>query len=151
MARPKQSFNKKEKEKLRAKKREEKSKKKEERKSNSSKGAGLEDMLVYVDEFGQLTNTPPDPSKKVEIALEDIVIGIAKRTEEEEQEEAAKTGKVTFFDTSKGFGFILDLKSQEKYFFHVSQLIDQVEENDKVTFELEKGQRGLNAVRVQKI
>ncbi|MEM6516455.1 MAG: cold shock domain-containing protein, partial [Bacteroidota bacterium] len=39
-------------------------------------------------------------------------------------------------------------KTQEKHFVHVSGLIDEINENDKVTFELEKGQKGMNAVRV---
>ena len=53
-----------------------------------------------------------------------------------------------FFDHSKGFGFIMDSETQEKHFVHVSGLIDEINENDKVTFELEKGQKGMNAVRV---
>jgi cold shock CspA family protein len=58
---------------------------------------------------------------------------------------------VSFYDNSKGFGFIIDIEDQEKYFCHVSNLIDPIEENDKVEFELEKGPRGLNAVRVKVI
>ena len=46
------------------------------------------------------------------------------------------------------FGFIIDSENQEKYFTHVSGIIDQISENDKVTFELEKGMRGMNAVKV---
>ena len=61
---------------------------------------------------------------------------------------ADKVGKVSFFDTSKGFGFIIDTTSQEKYFVHVSGLLEEIKENDKVTFELEKGMKGMNAVRV---
>jgi len=57
-------------------------------------------------------------------------------------------GKVSFFDSSKGFGFIIDTENQEKYFTHVSGIIDQIAENDKVTFELEKGMKGMNAVKV---
>ena len=63
MAKSQETFGKKEKEKKRLKKREDKLEKKEERKSNSQKGASLEDMLMYVDENGQLTDTPPDPLK----------------------------------------------------------------------------------------
>ena len=46
---------------------------------------------------------------------------------------------------------IIDSKSQEKYFVHVSGLLEEIKENDKVTYELEKGLKGLNAVRVKKI
>ena len=49
---------------------------------------------------------------------------------------------------SKGFGFIVDAVNQEKYFCHVSGLIDTIAENDNVSFELEKGAKGMNAVRV---
>ena len=60
-----------------------------------------------------------------------------------------RKGTVNFFDTSKGFGFIIDSENNEKYFTHVSGLIDTIAENDKVIFELEKGTRGMNAVRVK--
>lgn len=149
MARAQETFGKKEREKKRLKKKEEKQKKKEERKANST-GGGLENMLVYVDEYGQLTDTPPDPSKKIKIDAEDIVIGIPKK-EEQEAEDPIRKGKVSFFDSSKGFGFIIDNENQEKYFVHVSGVLETIEENDKVSFELERGQKGMNAVRVKKV
>ncbi len=148
MARPQESFGKKEKEKKRLKKREEKQKKKEERKSNPKSG-DLEDMLVYVDENGQLTDTPPDPSKKVKVDAESIVIGVPKK--EYVEEDPFHKGKVEFFNDSKGFGFINDLDSQEKYFVHISELIDEVKEGDNVSFEIERGMKGMNAVRVKKV
>ncbi|HSJ12088.1 MAG TPA: cold shock domain-containing protein [Gillisia sp.] len=149
MAKSQQTFNKIEKEKQRAKKREEKKKKKEERKSNP-KGSDFD--IAYVDEYGNLTNTPPDPSNKIEVDADDIVLGVPKKEEgDEEETKKDKEGKVSFFDHSKGFGFIIDSMNQEKYFVHVSGLIDEIEENDKVTFELERGMKGMNAVRVKKI
>ena len=150
MAKSQQTFNKSEKEKKRLKKRELKQKKKEERKSTSVKGGKLEDMLAYVDAYGRITDTPPDPEDKIIVDAEDIILGIPKKVEGEE-ESKEKQGKVSFFDTSKGFGFILDTQTQEKYFVHVSGLIDEIAENDKVQFELEKGVKGMNAVRVKKI
>ncbi|MDA9262116.1 cold shock domain-containing protein, partial [Flavobacteriales bacterium] len=51
----------------------------------------------------------------------------------------------------KGFGFIKEDETNEKYFVHVSSLSEEVVENDKVQFELEQGMKGLNAVRVKKI
>ena len=60
-------------------------------------------------------------------------------------------GTVKWFNSSKGFGFIINTRNQEKYFVHVSQLIDSIEEGNKVTFELEQGLKGMNAVKVQKI
>lgn len=148
MAKSQQTFNKIEKEKKKAKKREEKKKKKEERKASGDTAS----EFAYVDEYGNLTDTPPDPSQKVEIDPEDIEIGIPKKEDSEEEEtDYRKEGKVSFFDHSKGFGFILDSKTQEKYFVHVTGLLDEIEENDLVSYELEKGQRGMNAVRVSKI
>ncbi|MBE9490471.1 MAG: cold shock domain-containing protein, partial [Bacteroidetes bacterium] len=70
---------------------------------------------------------------------------------EEEDKNTGRQGKVSFFDTSKGFGFIIDSQTQEKFFCHVSGLIDEIAENDNVTFELERGMKGMNAVRVKKV
>jgi cold shock protein len=58
-------------------------------------------------------------------------------------------GTVKFFNESKGFGFIKDAESQNEYFVHVSGLNDQVRENDEVTFDLQEGKKGLNAVNVK--
>jgi CspA family cold shock protein len=59
------------------------------------------------------------------------------------------TGKVKFFNETKGFGFIVDNQSGKEYFVHVSGLIDEVRENDEVVFELKDGKKGLNAVNVK--
>ena len=59
------------------------------------------------------------------------------------------TGKVKFFNESKGYGFIKDEESDKEYFVHISGLIDKVSENDQVTFELKEGKKGLNAVNVK--
>ena len=58
-------------------------------------------------------------------------------------------GTVKFFNESKGFGFIVDGESKNEYFVHVSGLNDQVRENDEVTFDLQDGRKGLNAVNVR--
>lgn len=60
-----------------------------------------------------------------------------------------KTGKVKFFNQSKGFGFIKDNDSDKEFFVHISGLVDQINENDEVTFELQEGRKGLNAVNVK--
>ncbi len=60
-----------------------------------------------------------------------------------------KEGVVKFFNNSKGFGFIKPADSGEDIFVHQSGLIDEIRENDKVQFEVEKGRKGLNAVKVQ--
>lgn len=150
MAKSQDTFNKKEKEKKRLKKRQDKALKKEERKQNSE-GGGLENMMAYVDEFGNLTDTPPDPTiKKKKIKAEHIEIGVPKR-EKEEADFAARTGRVEFFNDSKGYGFIKDANTGDKYFVHVNGVLEEIAENDNVTFELERGLKGMNAVQVKKI
>ena len=59
------------------------------------------------------------------------------------------TGTVKFFNNSKGFGFIKDSASENEYFVHVSGLNDEIRENDEVTFDLQEGKKGLNAVNVK--
>ncbi len=59
-------------------------------------------------------------------------------------------GIVKFFNNSKGFGFIKDQDSEKEYFVHVNGLVDQIKEDDEVTFELEEGRKGLNAVNVKR-
>ncbi len=60
-----------------------------------------------------------------------------------------KTGKVKFFNDAKGYGFIKDNDSENEYFTHVSGLIDEIREEDEVSFELTEGKKGLNAVNVK--
>ena len=60
-----------------------------------------------------------------------------------------KNGIVKFFNESKGYGFIIDNESKKEYFVHISGLIDKVNENDEVTFDLKEGKKGLNAVEVK--
>ncbi|WMJ73879.1 cold shock domain-containing protein [Cytophagaceae bacterium ABcell3] len=62
-----------------------------------------------------------------------------------------QTGTVKFFNESKGFGFIKPSESGDDIFVHASGLIDQIRENDKVQFEVERGKKGLNAVNVELI
>jgi CspA family cold shock protein len=58
-------------------------------------------------------------------------------------------GTVKFFDETKGFGFIKDANSTKEYFVHSSGLKDKIKDNDKVTFDLEEGKKGVNAVNVK--
>lgn len=149
MAKSQQTFNKSEKEKKRLKKREDKRKKMEARKLDKESGGNDGIQFAYVDYNGNLTDTPPDPSLKIKVDAESIEVSIPKRDDSDIEEiDPVRKGKVSFFDNSKGFGFIIDSENQEKYFCHVSGLIDEIQENDKVSFELEKGMKGLNAVKV---
>jgi cold shock CspA family protein len=147
MAKSQNTFNKKENEQKRLKKRKDKLQKKEERKLTAGEG-GLDSMIAYVDENGNLTNTPPDPAKKQKVDASTIEIGVARR--EEEVVPTVRSGRIDYFDDSKGFGFIKETGTQEKFFVHVKGLLQEVKEGDMVTFELERGMKGMNAVRVKK-
>jgi len=58
-------------------------------------------------------------------------------------------GTVKFFNRSKGYGFIKDSESENEYFVHASGLVDKIKENDEVTFDLQEGKKGLNAINVK--
>jgi CspA family cold shock protein len=60
-----------------------------------------------------------------------------------------KNGTVKFFNASKGFGFITEDDSNTEYFVHVTGIIDEINEGDKVEFELKEGKKGMNAVNVR--
>jgi len=147
MAKSQNAFIKQENEKKRLKKRKEKKERKEEQRLNPSEG-GLDNMIAYVDEFGRLTDTPPDPTKKLKVDASTIEIGVPRR--EEEFVSPFRNGRVDFYDDSKGFGFIKETGTQEKFFVHVNSCLQAIKEGDLVDFELEQGKKGLNAVRVKK-
>ena len=58
-------------------------------------------------------------------------------------------GTVKFFNDTKGFGFIKEANSDQEYFVHVSGLVQDIKENDEVTFDLQEGRKGLNAINVK--
>ncbi|MGB0869382.1 MAG: cold-shock protein [Flavobacteriales bacterium] len=60
-----------------------------------------------------------------------------------------KTGIVKFYNSEKGFGFIKDNETQEDVFVHRTGLLDDIREDDTVTFDVEQGKKGLNAVSVR--
>ena len=142
------SFGKRENEKKKQARRVEKQNRKEERKS-SGKATSFEDMIAYVDENGVITSTPPElnPNKE-EIKQEEILISTPKK--ENIEILTVLKGRVDYFNESKGYGFIKDLGSGEKYFFHVSNnTLTDISETDIVTFELERGLRGMNAINIR--
>jgi cold shock CspA family protein len=148
MAKSQNAFIKQENEKKRLKKRKEKQQRKDERKLNPSEG-GFESMIAYVDENGNITDTPPDPTKKTKIDASTIETGVRRR--EDEVLPAVRNGRIDYYDDSKGFGFIIEDGTQQKYFVHFKGLLEEVKEGNKVSFELEQGRKGLNAVQVKKI
>jgi cold shock CspA family protein len=147
MGRSQESFNKKEVKNKKDKKRKEKEKKKLARK-DTEKRSGLEDNFAYVDENGMLTSTPPDPKKKMDVKLEDIEISIPKRDASDKPDPIRK-GVVTFFNDAKGFGFIRDMETQASVFVHANNLLEEIKENNMVTFEVVPGQKGPTAVQVK--
>ena len=148
MAKSTETFSKKEKEKARLKKSQDKREKAEERKANAGKGKTLEDMMAYIDDHGNITSTPPDPSKRIKINVEDIQIGVAKR--EDIPHDTVRNGVVSFFNEAKGYGFIKDMQTQESVFVHINALEGPLKENNLVTFETEPGPKGLSAIKVKK-
>jgi len=138
------SFNKREQEKKKEQKRQEKQKRKEERKANSG-STSFEDMIAYVDENGVITSTPPDMASKQKVDIEDIAISTPKK---EDIEDPILNGRVEYFNPDKGYGFIKHIGSTDKYFFHISSAPASIIEGNMVTFELERGQKGMNAVRI---
>jgi cold shock CspA family protein len=146
MAKSQDTWNKKEMEKKRLKKRQDKEQKKEERKANAKEGTSFDDMIAYVDENGNLTSTPPTGIRR-QTNVEDIQIGVPKRVDVEM--DVIRKGIVTFFNDAKGYGFIKDSETQESVFVHINGLIDPIKDNNKVTFEVEMGHKGPNAVRVK--
>ncbi len=138
-----QSFGKRENEKKKQAKRLEKQKRKEERLAGGT--SSLDDMIAWVDEMGNIVDTPPEQREKQEVKLEDIAIATPKK---EDVEAEPLRGRVEHFNTDKGYGFIKDLASTEKYFFHISAAPAGISEGNIVTFELERGTRGMNAVGI---
>ncbi len=120
----------------------------EERKSSAVKGKTLGDMMAYIDEYGNITSKPPDPSsRKLKIDPANIQIAIPKQ--EDIIQEIVRTGIVGFFNEDKGYGFIKDIQTQESIFVHANNLAEPIKENNKVTFEIEAGAKGPTAVKVK--
>lgn len=149
MAKSQDSFSKKEKETKRRKKNQEKVERREQRKADKLNAGtlALEDMFSYVDENGNLSSTPPDPEKKKIINVEDIDLGASSRYIE--AVDPTRHGKVKFFNEEKGYGFIVDQETKDSVFVHINNLKAPLRENDRVTFEVEMGAKGANAVNVQ--
>ena len=151
MGKSQESFSKKEKEKKRRKKKQEKLERKEKRKVEKAESGGktFEDMIAYVDENGHFSSTPPDPSKRKKINAEDIIIGAPPR--DDSPFDPIRKGQVKFFNHEKGYGFIIDSETEESIFVHANSTDGPIQENDRVTFEVEMGPKGPNAVNVKRV
>lgn len=142
-----ETMGKKEREKKKRQKKQQKLEKKQERKEQNNKGKSLDDMMVYLDEYGNLVDSPPDPNSKVEIKAEDIRLGAAPL----DPSEIVRKGTVTHFNDEKGYGFIRDKFTGNSVFVHVNDLVEEIKPHDKVTFEQERGPKGMVAKNVQKV
>lgn len=149
MGRSQETFNKKEVRNKKEKKRKEKEKKRLARK-DGEKSNSLDDMIMYVDENGNFTDTPPDPSQKAEVNIEDIEVSVPK-SDPNEKIDPIRKGTVTFFNDSKGYGFIRDSETKESVFVHINNVQEDIKEGNLVSFEVEMGQKGPTAVKVKQI
>ncbi|RMG62872.1 MAG: cold shock domain-containing protein [Bacteroidetes bacterium] len=139
------TFSKKEREKKKRRKKEAKAARRELKKSGELTQTS---DIMYVDEFGHFTETPPDPKAKTKIRLEDIRVSVPK-DEELEAEESLHTGRVKFFNEEKGYGFILDDVSGQSLFVHAKNLIEPIIEGNQVQYEMGNGPKGPVAVEVK--
>ncbi len=144
MGRSQETSNKKE---VRSKK-EKKRKEKEEKRTFRKENEGSGNMIAYVNEFGIITSTPPETVRKKDTKLEDIEISIPKRDNSQKNNPVRK-GILTYYNDSKGFGFIRDMETQESIFAHVNNFLEEIRQDNVVSFEVENGQRGLAAFNVK--
>lgn len=62
-----------------------------------------------------------------------------------------ESGKVKFFNETKGFGFIKPQNGGADIFVHISGCVDKLAENDEVEFDVQQGKKGINAVNVKRV
>lgn len=148
MGRSQESSHKKSVRNKKEKKRKEKEQKRQARKEQQ-KGNNLDDMIAYVDEEGNITDTPPDPEQKDEVELDDIEISVPK-SENRQRLNPERTGVLKFFNDNKGFGFIKDDELRDDVFVHINSFLDDIDEGNRVTYEIEMGKKGYVAKDVKR-
>ncbi|MDO9339317.1 MAG: cold shock domain-containing protein [Bacteroidales bacterium] len=147
MGRSQETFNKKEVKNKKEKKRKDKAKKKLIKKETGKKNS-FDDMIAYVDEYGKISSTPPDPNKKILVEANGIELG-ATKNDTAQKSDFIRKGVVTFFNDSKGFGFIRDMENNQSVFVHANNLQEIIKENNIVSFEIGKGPKGPTALKVK--
>ena len=147
MGRSQETSKKKEVRSNKQKKKKDKEKRRQAKKENK-KPNSLDDMIAYVNEDGSLSSTPPDDSDKEETNPEDIQVSVPKADPSEEPD-PIRQGTVAFFNDNKGYGFIKDGETGENIFVHVTGLLAEIQEGNRVQFEVVQGDRGLNAKDVK--
>lgn len=146
-----ETFSKRERRKKKIERRREKENRRDERRQIPVKRKSLEEMMAYVDENGNLSDTPPDPKNAYKATLDDIIIDTPKAFPDDP--EALLIGVVSYFDPSKGYGFITNERTQDRLFVHVSDLIQPnatLSMGDKVSYTATRSPRGMQAVGVSK-
>ncbi len=147
MGRSQETFNKKDVRNRKEKKRKAKVEKREKKKNEGKKGS-FDDMIAYVDEFGRISSTPPDPDKKITVDADQIEFAPV-RNKPQVASDFIRKGVVVTFNDSKGYGFIRDLSTNKSVFVHANNLEEVVKENNIVAFELGKGAKGPVALKVR--
>jgi cold shock CspA family protein len=142
------SWNKREREKKKQQLKKEKEERKRERKDQAK--SDPDSMIAYIDEHGNIVSTPPDPSTRTEIKAEEIEISVPKQKPMEE-EDPVREGTLTFFNSSRGFGFIRDHITQESIFVHINDMKKLLQENTKVRFEVRMDAKGAHAINVEPV
>lgn len=137
-----ESYSKKEKNKKKALKKLEKSNKRELRKTVNNKGKSLEEMIVYVDVLGRLTDVHPDQQDQEKDLLD---------ASQESKQDLMYNGKISSYEKNKGYGFITQEKSNDRVFFHFKVLSEDVIVGDNVQFSKEMTEKGMRATRIIKI
>jgi CspA family cold shock protein len=142
------TFNKKSLQQKRAKKKQDKLEKKEERKLNNNKGKSLDDMIVYLDEEGNITDIPPhEQVKKSERSNRDY----NNRNNSESNSDELCTGTLSLYFVDKGYGFITEDYTRASIFAHNNKFNEPLKEKDRVSYKKEKTPKGFNAIQVSKI
>ena len=118
----------------------------EERKVVNNKGKTLDDMIMYIDENGNLSKTPIDMSQRREIDPDTIQLGATSMPDPDEE----FTGTVTFI-SDKGYGFIVEDGSQSDIYLNTQQMQTPLAAKDRVKYNKERTPKGYSALNVQKI
>ncbi len=139
------SYNKKERAKKKLKKRQDKADKKAAKKEEGIKGP----EFLYMDKNGNFSETPFEDNPDDEVDVSTIAVSVPKKEDREEVAGGASIGRVKFFDTEKGFGFINAIDGPMSYFVHIDGLNITIKEGDKVTFTPSQNAKGLCALDVK--
>jgi len=139
------SYNKKERAKKKLKKRQDKADKKAQKKEEGIKGP----EFLYMDKNGNFSPTPFEDDGSDDIDVNSINVSVPKKEDREEVDNGAHVGRVKFFDTEKGFGFINAIDGPMSYFVHIDGLNITIKEGDKVTFTPSQNAKGLCALDVK--